>query len=109
MLGWWIVISQGQPDGAMLDKESILASWEVGLGGLRWLDDLVADSKAQKLRGDGYPNRYQGKAADVLPLLDEVTGKIDFTHKLFKLKVERERMMACPPESVVTIDAWDQS
>lgn len=109
MLGWWIVVSQGQPDGVMIDKADTLASWEVGVSGLRWINDLVANGKAQKLRGDGYPNRYEALAADVLPLLDAVTGRIDFTYKLFKPKFDRERIAGCSPDAVVTIDAWDQS
>ncbi|HHK7934327.1 MAG: hypothetical protein PHS77_12250 [Gallionellaceae bacterium] len=109
MLGWWIVVSEGQPDGVMIDKANTLASWEAGLSGLRWLNDLVADGKARKLRSDGYPNRYEARAADVWPLLDEVTGRIDFSHKLFKLQIDRQRLAACPPDLVLTIDAWDQS
>lgn len=109
MMGWWIVVSQGQPDGVMIDKVDTLASWETGLSGLRWLNNLVASGKARKLRGDGYPNRYEARAADVLPLLAEVTGRIDFTYKLFKPKFDRKRIAACPSDSVVTIDAWDQS
>lgn len=109
MLGWWIIITEGQADGVLPSKDGSLASWEAGLSGLRWLNDLVANGKAQKLRGDGYPNRYEARAADVLPLLDEVTGRIDFTHKLFKPKFDRERIAACPPDLTLTIDAWDQS
>lgn len=41
MLGWWIVVSEGQPDGVMIDKANTLASWEAGLSGLRWLNDLL--------------------------------------------------------------------
>ena len=109
MLGWWIVVSEGQPDDVMIDKANTLASWEAGLSGLRWLNDLVAAGKARKLRSDGYPNRYEARAADVWPLLDEVTGRIDFSHKLFKLQIDRQRLAACPPDLVLTIDAWDQS
>ncbi|MDW8319607.1 MAG: hypothetical protein RMN53_17410 [Anaerolineae bacterium] len=105
MLGWWIVVSEGQPDGVMIDKANTLASWEAGLSGLRWLDDLVAAGKARKLRSDGYPNRYEARAADVWPLLDEVTGRIDSSH----IQIDRQRLAACPPDLVLTIDAWDQS
>lgn len=109
MVGWWFVVSDGQPEGVMIEKGNTLATWEAGTSGTRWLNDLVAAGKAQKLRGDGYPSRWQGRAAEVLPMLDEVTAKIDFTHKLFKLKIDRERVVACPPDLVLTIDAWDQS
>ena len=36
----------------------------MGISGLRWLDDLVAKSKAVKLNGNGYPSRYEARAAD---------------------------------------------
>lgn len=36
----------------------------MGISGLRWMDDLVAKSKAVKLNGNGYPSRYEARAAD---------------------------------------------
>ena len=108
MLGWWITVTKGSSTDA-LPKDATLASWEVGLGGLRWLDELVAAGKAQKLRGDGYPTRYEGRAADVLPLVAEVTARIDARHKLFPPKLDHDEFAACPPDLVLTIDAWDQS
>lgn len=36
----------------------------MGISGLRWLDDLVAKSKAVKLNGNGYPSRNEARAAD---------------------------------------------
>jgi len=105
MLGWRIVIRQGQSD----EREHTLADWEAGLSGLRWIEELIAAGKAQQLRSDGYPNRYQARAADVLPLIEEVTSKIDFTYKLFKPKFRQERIAACTPDEWVTISAWDQS
>ena len=73
MLGWWITVSKGSI-AEDLPQDATLASWEVGLGGLRWLDALVAAGRAQKLRGDGYPTRYEARAEFVLPLLVEVMG-----------------------------------
>lgn len=109
MLGWWIVIKEGRTEGELAARDGPLASWEAGMFDLHWLNALVAAGKAQKLRSGGYPNRYEARAADVLPLLDEITGNIDFTHKLFKPKFDRERITACPPNRVLTIDVWDQS
>ena len=83
MLGWWITVSKGSI-AEDLPQDATLASWEVGLGGLRWLDALVAAGRAQKLRGDGYPTRYEARAEFVLPLLDEVMG-----HPSVKLKMGR--------------------
>jgi len=105
MLGWWIVVSRGQTD----DPEQTLATWEASLGGLRWIEALIASGKALQLRADGYPNQYQARAGDVLPLIEEVTRKIDFTRKLFKPKFRAERIAVCTPDELVTISAWDQS
>lgn len=109
MLGWWIVIKEGRAEGELMARGDALASWGAGLFDLHWLNALVAAGKAQKLRGGGYPNRYEARAADVLPLLDEITGHIDFMHQLFKPTLDRERIAACPPNRLLIIDVWDQS
>lgn len=107
-MGWWITITKGSiADELPLDAS--LASWEVGFGGLRWLDDLVAAGKAQKLRGDGFPTRYESRVIDVLPLLDEVMGHPSVKLKMFPPKLRRAEIETCPPDLVLTIDAWDQS
>ena len=72
MLGYWIVVSTQTPEerDAIIDrKKSVLAEWETGVGGIRWLEKLVEEGKATKLRGDGYPNRYTSTANIVLPLI----------------------------------------
>ena len=51
MLGWWIVVSEGQPDDVMIDKANTLASWEAGLSGLRWLNDPVRGKPRRSGRG----------------------------------------------------------
>jgi len=79
MLSWWFNVRRGQN----ADPECTLATWESRLGGLRWLDDLIAIGKARKLRSDGYPNRYEAAC--------------------------RRRIIACSPDEIITIDAWDQS
>ena len=49
MMGWMVLVyPKSNEDGK-------LASWEVGVSGLRWLDALVAEGKAEKLNGNGYP------------------------------------------------------
>ena len=61
MLGYWIVVSTQTPEerDAIIDrKKSVLAEWETGVGGIRWLEKLVEEGKATKLRGDGYPPGY---------------------------------------------------
>lgn len=105
MLGWWIVVTRSEAG----DKAEALASWEVGLGGLRWLEDLEAEGRLTGLRSDGYPTRYAGRAGDVLPLLEAVTAAIDFTYKLYKPSFAADRIAACPADATVFVDAWDQS
>ena len=106
-MGWWITVTKGSIADE-LPEDATLASWEVGSGGLRWLDDLVVAGRAQKLRGDGFPTRYEARAADVLPLLDEVTGRPGVKRKIFPPKLDQAEITACPPDLVLTIDAWDQ-
>jgi len=109
MLGWWFVIDHGKSNESGPGPEHTLLTWEAGVSGLRWLDNLVESGKAQQLRAGGYPNLYEGRAADVLPAACEVIGKIDFTYKLFKPHFQVERINACQPDDIVTISAWDQS
>ena len=96
----------------MVSKDSILASWEVGVSGLRWLDDLVAQGKAVKLNGNGYPTRYEARAADVLPLVE--SGNVAPPNNkpwnpMGEIKLQPERIAATSPDQVLTIDGWDQS
>jgi len=121
MIGWWIGIAQQTPeerDGAADKKAAIIANWEAGTGGLDWLEKLVQKGKATKLSHNGYPCRYVATARDVLPLIvngppahsgptiigdDYVTpggwiGSIEFNS---------EKIAACAPDQILTIDAWD--
>ena len=124
MIGWWIVISTQTPEERSRHaddrKASILATWEVGLGGLDWLDRLVARSVAQRIRSDGYPTIYLASAESVLPLLVDgppahsgpmVIGDDYVTTAKWIGKVEMfaDRMAACPGRQRLTIEAWDLS
>ncbi|MFE6868701.1 hypothetical protein ACFVFS_19335 [Kitasatospora sp. NPDC057692] len=103
MLGWWFVVTApAEGDG----EGEVLAKWETGLGGLDWIAALAAAGRAEQLRFDGYPLRYTVRAAEVLPLLADgsVFGAGHQPHE-----VHFERVAGCPPEAVLTVDAWDQS
>ncbi|MCX4545920.1 hypothetical protein [Streptomyces sp. NBC_01565] len=110
-----IIISSQTPeqrDRSTVDdrKAMILASWDVGLFGLDWLTALVQDGKARQLSGDGYPNRYTARAADVLPLLAHgVPPNADPHFDPGRMILHQDRVAACPADQVLTIDAWDQS
>lgn len=129
MLGYWIVVSTQTPEerDAIIDrKKSVLAEWETGVGGIRWLEKLVEEGKATKLRGDGYPNRYTSTANIVLPLItgdaikpaddgiwvfgmDEGEEYAQPPGWMGKVNLRPESIRTCPTDAVLTIDAWDQS
>lgn len=124
MIGWWIVISTQTPEERRRDADnrraSILAMWEVGLGGLDWLERLVTLAEAQKIRSDGYPNVYLAPARAVLPLLadgppahdnpmiigDDYVQPPRWTRMV---EIHADRMAACPSSHQLTIEAWDLS
>ena len=129
MLGYWIVVSTQTPEerDAIIDrKKSVLAEWETGVGGIRWLEKLVEEGKATKLRGDGYPNRYTSTANIVLPLItgdaikpaddgiwvfgmDEGEEYAKPPGWMGKVNLRPESIRTCPTDAALTIDAWDQS
>jgi hypothetical protein len=129
MLGYWIVVSTQTPeerDAIIARKKFVLAEWETGVGGIRWLEKLVEEGKATKLRGDGYPNRYTSTADIVLPLIsgdaikpaddgiwvfgmDEGEEYAQPPGWMGKVNLRPERIRDCPTDAALTIDAWDQS
>ncbi|MFE7562028.1 hypothetical protein [Kitasatospora sp. NPDC057500] len=107
MLGWWFVVK----GPAVGDGEGeVLAKWETGLGGLHWIAALASAGRAEQLRFDGYPLRYTARAGDVLPLLADGSvfeGGPGADHRPREL--DAGRIAACPPDALLTVDAWDQS
>ena len=106
MLGWMVLVYPKS------NEDAKLASWEVGVSGLRWLDDLVAEGKAVKLNGNGYPTRYEARAVDVLSLVE--SGNVAPPNNkpwnpMGEIKLQPERIAATSPDQVLVIDAWDQS
>ncbi|MFF7059272.1 hypothetical protein ACFY89_21540 [Achromobacter spanius] len=131
MIGWWIIVSTGSPEECdRADPEArraaILAQWEAGAGGIGWIEHLTQVSKAAKFAGGGYPNRYAARARDVLPLIegggilpskdgvwifgiDEGEEYAQPPGWIGKIQVHADRVAACSPDQLLTIDAWDQS
>ncbi|MGQ3054247.1 hypothetical protein [Acidovorax temperans] len=123
MIGWWIVVAAQTPeerDRSLDRKEAVLANWEVGPGGIDWLQQLVREGKATWLAFNGYPNRYTAKAGDVLPLLaggppahrgPAIIGDDYVMPANWKGDAifHPDKIATCPPDQPLTIDAWDLS
>lgn len=129
MLGYWIQISPLTPDE--LDaisgrKRPTLADWETGITGLDWLELLVNNGNATKLKGDGYPSRYISYGRHVFPFVLAYTsgetncrnvsidlgdgtkylGKNDW---ISKARVDGTMFRSFSIDRLITIDVWDLS
>ncbi len=103
MIGWWIVIAAQTPeerDAAIDRKADVLANWETSVGGSRWVQKLVDAGKATQLLSEGYPNRYTTKAGDDYVMPGDWAGNVI---------LHRDKIAACLPDKVLTIEVWDQS
>jgi hypothetical protein len=119
MIGWWIVIAQLTPKGGDR-KAAVLATWETSVSGIDWLNKLSKEGLADQLSRDGYPNRFTAIARDVLPLIaggppahngPEIIGD-DYVmpgNWTGKVTLHHDKIAACPPDQMLTIEAWDQS
>lgn len=124
MLGWMIIIAAqtlDERDASDTDRDAAeLARWKTSVGGMQWLDKLVVEGKAKCPPSAGYPRRYFAKAGDVLPILADgipdhhdtpILGDDYIMPANWKGDVtfRHDRIAACPPDQVLTIDAWDLS
>lgn len=121
MIGWWFVIAAQTPEerAAAIDrKEAILANWETSVGGIRWIEKLVKEGKATQLLAGGYPNRYTTKADVVLPFLTKgipdhndmtVIGDDYVMPAGWKgnIIMHQDKIAACSPDQILTIEVWD--
>lgn len=116
MLGWEILVLR-KADTAPKD---LVAHWETGMGGVRWLDQLAKDGHASDLGGNGYPCKYTVTAGVLLPILTRglptnssplVIGDDYVLPKNWSEEITwiREVALACEPSELLTIEAWDQS
>lgn len=107
MLGWDIAIYT-QPDGStpatMSSKEGdVVARWETGLGGLDWIDAIVAEGKATSLGGNGYPIRYTFQAKHLLAGISKALDSATFVRGIDTHGVEGR------PDEWLLVEAWDMS
>lgn len=125
MLGWNIRIYRQDADGhepATWDTGfgDRVAVWQTGLGGLRWIDDLVEQGRAVDLQGNGYPMRYSARAADLLLVIEQGPphanavwmhdpGDILGPAWDGKTVVHDDVVQQCSPDEWLLIEAWDES
>ena len=125
MLGWNIgVYRQGteatEPATFESDSADRVAVWQTGLGGLRWIDDLVEQGRAVALGGNGYPLRYTARAADLVPVIEQGPPNAN-THWIYgvndtlgpawdgKTVFHEDVARDCSPDEWLLIEAWDES
>lgn len=116
MLGWWFCVRLNAPKESPVNiggDEHLLATWETGVSGFRWIEDLVAKGIAQKQLGGGYPNRYVVPAAPVLSLLLEQMQRLTpsplYSSDWREGKFVTAAITACPMDAQLVVEAWDQS
>lgn len=116
MLGWDISVYRGKN----VVPGKWIASWVAGPFGLQWLDALVKENKVIDLGGNGYPCKFLVSARVLLPM---ITAGVPAHDKPLVLgddyvlpegwcgdiKWRREEVLACHPDELLTIEAWDQS
>lgn len=103
MLGWHVNVYR-QLDGSAPATQTSpegtrIASWDTGISGLSWLDQLAADGHAFCFSSQGYPERYTAQARHVVPYL--------LAHK--PRENERAAAQACADDEWLLVEAWDQS
>lgn len=122
MLGWEIMIQRGA-NKAPFDASSkgqLVANWMTGLGGTRWLDDLVKSGHAIDLGGNGYPCRYAIAVGTLLRVLRTGTPQADGpavigddyflpSNWTGTNHIELEMLQAADPTELLMVEAWDQS
>ena len=122
MLGWQFFI-QIRGDEARNPKDgkgSLLATWEAGLGGTDWIEQLVVQGKAKDLGGNGYPNRYTVTAMTLKNALagglprhggPPTIGENYFlpTGWTGSARLDLARLNELDPTCLLEVEAWDQS
>ena len=125
MLGWHISVYRQTDGGASpAAPESAhgirLAVWQTGVGGLKWLDELVTAGKTMDLGGNGYPCRCTATAEHLIPCF--VDGPPE-AHRIWacgphdilgdkwegKTVIDRVAIADCRPDEWLLVEAWDES
>jgi hypothetical protein len=116
MLGWYVLVLRGEA----VMPDDLVARWETSVFGLKWLEELVKDGRAKDLGGNGYPCRYSATVSILLPIITSglpandsplVIGDDYALPERWSGNIvwNREVVLACQPDEMLTIEAWDQS
>ena len=120
MLGWWIIVTNQTPEERNGinpgSKSFILAQWETGLGGKDWIKHLIDLGQMTTVHLGAYPDRYTGRATDIIPLIAHGPAPhtlspavAEHSRRIEKLSIEADRIAACPPDQMLTVETWDLS
>lgn len=120
MLGWEFFVSRQVEASQDATKKPSLASWQTGLGGTQWLDDLVAGGVGSDLGGNGYPNRYTIPTGALLAIIGngipKHTGPLVIGDDYVTppgwtgpVRIDIAGLRALDPREMLLVEAWDQS
>jgi hypothetical protein len=115
-MSWWVLVDPRTPEERDASQEkgpgAVLASWEVSLFGMRFLDDLVKEGRARQHSFNGYPNRYTVPAGDFVPFIVNGPPVVDWGPNkgwTSRVTIHRDELLALPADHMLTVDVWDQS
>lgn len=125
MIGWNISVHRQKGGGiqpASFDSHcgEKLAVWQASHRGRDWLDELVRESRAINLGGNGYPSRYTSKTKEIVPKLTPTpphanvvwqAGPGDTLTEKWRGKtfLDHQGLAQCDLEEWLLIEVWDES
>lgn len=113
MLGWDILVKT--------ENDETLASWTASVGGLVWFKILVERGQAEVISSNGYPTTYKTFGKHILSNLTSHNISSHSGNLVLGDNYIREAGLAtdvyfndsalsdCTEDSVIFIEAWDQS
>ena len=119
MLGWSIHVFPANASGRH-DSPDLVCSWQTGLSGTDWLNRMVEERRALMVSWGGYPCAYVMRWDDLLPeLLQQpkpyqgptVIGEDYVMEQGWwqDKKVNPEALKRCKSDTIMQVNAWDQS
>lgn len=119
MLGWSIHVFPANASGRH-DSPDLVCSWQTGLGGTDWLNRMVEERRALMVSWGGYPCAYVMRWDDLLPELLQQPRPYEGPTVIGEdyvmeqgwwqgKKVNVEALKRCQPDTIMRVNAWDQS